>query len=101
MSYLKGCLTGSARDVLEGMPLDDVNYDSAFQMLKERFGKQERIVNAHYKSLMEIPSAENNTTTLRKLHTQIERHLRSLEAVGEDMNQKIFLSIVMGKLAER
>ena len=55
MSYLKGCLTGSARDVLEGMPLDDANYDGAVQMLKERFGKQERVVNAHYKSLMEIP----------------------------------------------
>eukprot|EP00117_Sycon_ciliatum_P027645 scpid56885/ scgid22413/ len=100
MSYLKGCLTGSARDVLEGMPLDDANYDGAVQMLKEQFGKQECVANAHYKSLMEIPPAENNTTALRKLHTQIERHLRSLEAVGEDMNQKIFLSIVMAKLPE-
>eukprot|EP00117_Sycon_ciliatum_P031421 scpid56680/ scgid24579/ len=100
MSYLKGCLTGSARDVLEGMPLDDANYDGAVQMLKEQFGKQECVANAHYKSLMEIPPAENNTTALRKLHTQIERHLRSLEAVGKDMNQKIFVSIVMAKLPE-
>ena len=100
MSYLKGCLTGSARDVLEGMLLNDANYDGAVQMLKERFGKQERVVNAHYKSLMEIPSAENNATALRKLHTQIERHFRSLEAVDEDMNPKTFLSIVMAKLPE-
>ena len=40
MSYWKGCLTGSARDVLESMPLDDANYDGAVQMLKDRFGKQ-------------------------------------------------------------
>ena len=82
------------------MPLDDANYDGAVQMLKEWFGKQERVVNAHYKSLMEIPPAKNNTTTLRKRHTHIERHLRSLEAVGEYMNQKMVLSIVMAKLPE-
>ena len=84
------------------MPTDDANYDGAVKLLKERYGNQHRVVNAHNTSLMEIQPASDNTTSLRKLHTllQVERHLRVLEAAGEDARQNIFMSVVMAKPPE-
>ena len=58
--------------------------------------------SVHTTPLMEIQPASDNTTSLRKLHTlsQVERHLRVLEAAGEDARQHIFMSVVMAKLPE-
>ena len=49
-SYLKSLLEGAAA-ALQGLTLSDANYDSAIDLLKERFGKSQAIITAHMKEL--------------------------------------------------
>ena len=48
-------LEGDALEVIGGMTLTNANYDKAKDILKERYGRQDVIVNAHYKSLVNYP----------------------------------------------
>ena len=54
-NYLRSRLEGDAREVIGGMTLTNANYDKAKDILKERYGRQDVIVNAHYKSLVNLP----------------------------------------------
>ena len=42
--------------------------------------------------------AVNSTKGLRTLHDQFERHFRSLEALKQDTNQDVFVSIMKSKI---
>ena len=48
---------------------------------------------------MEIPAA-NSVTDLRVLYNKIEAHLRTLEALGQDISQDIFVAMVISKLPQ-
>ena len=86
MNYLKAKLDGEAAEVISGLALTNVNYEKAVRLLHERFGQNEIIINAHYTALMDLPTSSSQTATLRSNYDMIEKHLRSLEAVGEDVN---------------
>ena len=86
MNYLKAKLDGEAAEVISGLALTNVNYEKAVRLLHERFGQNEIIINAHYTALMDLPTSSSQTATLRSNYDVIEKHLRSLEALGEDIN---------------
>ena len=52
----------------------------------------------HYTKLMEMPPAVNRTTSLRDTFDVIKQHLRSLQSMGEDVNQRQIISIIRTKL---
>ena len=52
------------------------------------------MVNCHYTELMNITPAINNSKGLRQLYDEIEKHLRSLEALNQDVNQGVYISII-------
>ena len=56
------------------------------------------IVDTHYTKLMEMSPAVNRTTTLRDTLDVIEQHLRSLQSLGEDVNQRQIISVIRTKL---
>lgn len=56
------------------------------------------VINKHYVELINTQSATNDTSSLRKLHDDIERHMRSLEALHQDVNQDVFISMITSKL---
>ncbi|CAG2196346.1 unnamed protein product [Mytilus edulis] len=43
-------------------------------------------------------SASNQTTHLRRLYDDLERHLRSLDAMHQDVTQDVFISMITSKL---
>lgn len=61
-------LKGEAARAVSGFPLIGVNYQESLDVLRNRFGDQRRIINAHMHSLMSLPSAQNNITSLRTLY---------------------------------
>jgi len=97
-AYLKGCLRGAALDAVSGLAVTSSNYGVAVQLVKERFGNQQQIISAHYTALMHAPAALNNVTSLRRFHDTVEKHLRSLEASGQDTSQDVFIPMIMHKL---
>ncbi|GFY53531.1 reverse transcriptase domain-containing protein [Trichonephila inaurata madagascariensis] len=53
-SYLKSLLGGVAGNVTNGFALSDDNYDNALILLKERFEREEIVVNAHMSKLLKL-----------------------------------------------
>ena len=98
LKYLNSKLTGEAKLAVSGILLSNENYKVAVDILKERFGNQQTVVNSHYAELINFSSAYNTTGSLRFLYDQIEKNLRSLNAVKQDINQAIFVSLVTAKV---
>ena len=89
---------GDATDVISGLSLTNANYEQSIKLLKERYGQNEIIINVHYTSLMDLPASSSQTSAPRKNYNLIEKHLRSLEALGEDIGSKMLVSLIMAKL---
>ena len=98
MNYLRAKLEGEAEEVISGLTLTNANYEEAIRLLQKRFGQNEIIINAHYTSLMDMPASSSSTSALRTSYDSIEKHLRSLQALGEDVNTKMLVSLIMTKL---
>lgn len=84
MNYFRA-QPGDVTDVISGLPLTNANYEQFIKLLKECYGQNEVIINIHYTSLMDLPASSSQTLALRKNYDVIEKHLRSLEALGEDI----------------
>ena len=98
LNYLNTKLICGARCAMSGILLSKENYRVTVEMLKERFGNIQNVVNCHYTELINIAPAINNSKGLRQLYDQIEKHLRRLEVLNQDVNQEVFVSIITAKL---
>ena len=87
-SYLKGALCGSAVSVIAGISITNEGYDVAIQILQERFGNKEVIIEAMYAKLQRLPTASNKFSDIKYTYDVIERLLWQLEAQGEIVNQQ-------------
>lgn len=101
-SYLQSQVESEAKSVIHELSLTAANYSVACKLLKERFGKPERIIFAHTQALLNLslPSRPQvpkyYVSALRKLQDKILTHIRSLEALGVSGNDYgIFLIPVM------
>ena len=100
-NYLKSKLKGDALEAISGYQLSNDNYPVVIDVLKKRFGNQQLIIDAHYHSLSRLPPASNQIVKLRHCYDNIERHLRSLEAIGENVNHRHFIALILDKLPQR
>ena len=96
--YLRSKLTGEAKEAISGLELSHENYDVALAIIQERFGDAQSVINKHYMELINIHPVNNDTGSLRKLYDDLEKHMRSLEALHQDVNQDVFVSMITSKL---
>jgi len=57
---VKAELEGNVSAVISGLGLDNSNYEVAIILLKERFGREELLINANYSALMELSVSSND-----------------------------------------
>ena len=88
-------LEGDASVVISGLELANTNHEVAVNLLQERFGRDELMMDAHYSALMDLSVYLNNTAKLRETYDMIEKHLRSLKALGENVDQPHFVLIII------
>ena len=87
-SYLKSVLKGSALSSIAGIPLISENYELVIQLLKNRFGRKEVIIDSLYIKLQNIPRVMvNKFSEVQRTSETIEKLLRQLEAQGELSNE--------------
>jgi len=98
MNYLGALRGGDAADVISGLPLTTANYEQFIKLLKECYGQNEFIINAHYAGLMTSTVLSSQTSALLKSYDLIEKPLGSLKALGENIESKILVSLIMAKL---
>lgn len=100
MTYLKSKLIGEALDAISGYQLCHDNYAAVVDVLKRRFGNTQLIIDAHYRALSHLAVASNQLGKLRKCYDTIECHQRSLEALGENIEHRHFVSLITDKLPQ-
>ncbi|GFX09480.1 uncharacterized protein TNCV_4698661 [Trichonephila clavipes] len=83
-NYLKSYLCGNALACTNGFPISDDNYDRALDLLKDRFGNKNMLINAHLSNLLNVTPVRNPTDIvgLRNLYDRAETQIRSLECLG-------------------
>ncbi|MCG8044652.1 MAG: DUF1759 domain-containing protein [Candidatus Thiodiazotropha endolucinida] len=99
-NYLKSKVLGEARRAIAGLALSDENYPVAVDILTKRFGNPQEIVDMHYNQLINMQSTTNKVSSLRYFLDNVERHLRGLEVLHQNVNQDVFVSIIRSKLPE-
>ena len=100
-NYLKSKLKGEALEAISGYQLSNENYDVVVDILKMRFGNKQLIIDAHYRSLSYLPAATDQVIKLRSCYDSIECHLRSLDAIGENVNHRHFIALIFEKLPQK
>ena len=70
-------------------------------VLKKSFGNAQLIIDAHYRSLSHLPPATNQSGKLRQCYDTIECQLRSLEALGENIEHRHFVALITEKLPQK
>ncbi|GFY46040.1 uncharacterized protein TNIN_17911, partial [Trichonephila inaurata madagascariensis] len=83
-SYLKSLLGGAAFNVVNGFSLSEENYEKALKLLKQRFGREELVINAHMSKLLNLYPIQdsNNVVGLRKLYDTCEVQIISLDSLN-------------------
>ena len=99
--YLQSKLGGEAKRAISGLLMSNENYKIAIDILKERFGQIQEIIDIHYSKLMNIAQPRNNVYSLRQFLDQYDKHIRSLEVLGENTNQNLFVSMIKSKLPKK
>ena len=101
MNYLKSKLTNEALDAISGYQLSNSNYKVVVDVLKQRFGNPQLIIDAHYRTLSHLPAATNQSGKLRQCYDAMECHLRSLEALDENTEHCHFVALITEKLPQK
>ena len=99
-NYLRAQLEGEAARTVGGFPLTNANYEQSISLLKTRFGKQQRIINAHMQALLDLQAPTNTAVSLRELLDTLENHIRGLESLGKQKESfgDFLIPVVFGKL---
>ena len=98
LNYLRAQLRGEAKDVIAGLEVTSASYTVAVDLLKERYSDKQLMIDAHYSKLRNIPIVSTYYEKLRSIFDQIERHIRSLEALGQSVENEFMVSLIRSKL---
>ena len=104
LTYLKNLVTGKAASIIDGIPLSNNNYETAFNLLKDRYDNKQLQISSHMKSLLEISDIYNvnNIDSLRTMYDNIETQIRHLKHLGieADMYGPMLVPIIMSKIPQ-
>lgn len=98
LNNLRSKLVGEAESAISGLYLSNENYEVAVKILKERFGNLQETIDMHYNEMINLKPFDDKVTNLMCLLDSLDKHLRSLEVLEQDINQDVFISIIKSKL---
>ena len=101
-NYLNSLLEGAAKRAIQGLTLSDANYESAVEILQQRFRRTQKIISAHMDKVLKIPLSTNDRPpSLRFVKVKISVHVKRLKALGMSSKQygSFLIPIVVSKLS--
>ena len=76
-NYLRSLLEGAASRAIQGLALLSSNYDSAEEILEQRFGRLQQIISAHMDKILKFqPCTSDRPSHLRFLYDKLSVHVR-------------------------
>ena len=100
-NYLKTLPDGPATRSIQGLTLTSNNYDTAIEILQDRFGKKQYIIAVHMDDLLKLtPRLDSKPHHLHVIYDKIFINVRGLEALGIMASQygSFLIPIIMSKL---
>ena len=83
--------------------IDKCHYQSAVEILHQRFGKPQQIISTHMDELLKIPACTSDKASqLRFVYDKISIDVRGLEALGVNSSQygSLLIPVIMAKLPQ-
>ena len=101
-AYLKSCLEGEAAQAIAGLKVSEANYETAIEIITNRFGGKDKRVFTHKTQLIGLSCPKPTVDCLRGLRDQLLSHTRSLENLEITKEQYgVFLTpLVISKLPQ-
>lgn len=102
--YLRASLEGSAALVIQSVVFSSNNYMVAWNLLCDRYNNKNLLIQNHIASLFNIETVtKEGSSILKKLIDKINKNLRSLESLGEPVQQwdTLLIYIITSKLDSR
>ena len=91
-------MEGPALRAIQELTLTGANYDAATDILKDRFGRTQKIITAHMDELLKISGCTGDRlTSLRFVYDKIRAHVRGLAILGVSSEQygTLLISMIM------
>ncbi|KRY82202.1 hypothetical protein T4D_340 [Trichinella pseudospiralis] len=84
-AYLLSCLTGKARGAIEEIPVTAANHAHAVEILRNRFGRPEKVAREHILTLCKAPECREMTPqSIQSLVDELTTNLKCLTALDKD-----------------
>ncbi len=80
-SYLNGQLSFWAPSTILGLRITNGNYEKAVELLKERYGRTEHLISAHFGALCGLQWPSKKLAGFRGFYDSLESHIRGLDAL--------------------
>ena len=99
--FLRSCLTGPPLDLINSLEVNELCYDNAMSVLKQRYDRKRLITESHIRSLLELPKLTNSTACdLRNFLLNFSTHLEALRALSRPVKHwdDLLVGIVRAKL---
>ncbi|XP_070378095.1 uncharacterized protein [Dermacentor albipictus] len=74
--YLRSVLSGKAAAAIAGIQVTGANYTTVIELLKERFGRRDVLIQEHLTHLLDLPTVQNEKVHigLRRLYDHLQRN---------------------------
>ena len=92
---------GPAARAIQGLTLSEANYDTAKEILKQRYGRPQQVIAAHMDELLKISSRMGEKSSqLCYVYDKVSIYVRGLENLGVTAEQygSMLIPVVMSKL---
>ena len=101
---LRSLVQETAYDTIAGLALTAANYKVAVDLLKQRFGQRQLIINCDMENLMKITPLNSSIDIkrVRRLYDNIEENCRGLKALGvtSESYGALLVPVLLQKLPE-
>ncbi|XP_003376605.1 hypothetical protein Tsp_00829 [Trichinella spiralis] len=88
--HLRSCLTGAAREAIDGVTTSSENYQAVVQLLHDRFYRPSDVLDAHLLELLNMKTGVvKGKAGLLSLHDRLNRHIIELKAIGRDFDTAV------------
>ncbi|XP_075535195.1 uncharacterized protein LOC142570736 [Dermacentor variabilis] len=82
--YLRSVLSGKTAVAIAGIQVTGANYTTVIELLKERFGRRDVLIQEHLTQLLDLPPVQNEKEHigLHRLYDHLQRNIAGLTTLG-------------------
>ncbi|GFW96479.1 uncharacterized protein TNCV_4358011 [Trichonephila clavipes] len=95
-TFSESLLGGVAGNVVNGFDLSDDNYDNALILLKERFGREEMVVNAHMSKLLSLYPVKDSNNLVPNIKHRLKKYSEKYTDTVNFLNENIYVDDIIG-----